>query len=258
MWSSAQALVNYGEAVGTMIVAGALVDWSLADAQRRWLADRAVRIRALIGALRRRRLLDLRCRPQGRRSLIALVCLCDAALFCHLARRINYHGTSGIAHDIVIGDLLLFVLPLGVAAWALVRRGPLLVTLLLARDNLPACWAKCAAAALAAGLVGYGALAVLNATLRAFGPRAVLDWWDARLWLFAAEHAAWGVIVSAMMIGDLLVALLGAAGLALLAATLTMMQIELLARIVARYPRRALLGSSIAVAGLAIVINDWM
>jgi hypothetical protein len=258
MWSSAQVLVNYGEAVGTMIIAGALVDWSLRDAQRRWLADCAARIWAFVGAVRRRRLLDLLCRPQVQRNLLAVVFLCDLALFWHLARRINYRGTSWIARDILLGDLLLFVLPLGIAAWALVRGGPRLVTVLLGRGNLPACWAKCAAAALAAGLIGYGALAVLNATLRAHGPRAVLDWWDPRLWLFAAEHAAWGVIASAAMIADLLVALLGAAGLALLALTLMMLQIEFFARIIARYPRGALLGSSIAVAGLAIVINDWM
>jgi hypothetical protein len=241
-----------------MIVASALADWSLGNTQRRWLADRAARAWAFVGAVRRRRLLDLLGRPKVQRSLLAVVFLCDVALFWHLARRINYRGTSSIARDILLGDLLLFVLPLGVAAWALVAGGPRLVTVLLGRGNLAACWGKCAAAALVAGLIGYGALEVLNATLRAYGPRAVLDWWDPRLWLFAAEHAAWSVIVSAVMITDLLVALLGVAGLALLALTLTMLQIEFFARIVARYPRGALLGSSVAVAGLAIMINDWM
>ena len=145
---------------------------------------------------------------------------------------------------------LFVVLPLGIAAWALVTAAAPRDSSARARQS--PCWAKCAAAALAAATKS-GALAVLNATLRAHGPRAVLDWWDPRLWLFAAEHAAWGVIANAAMIADLLVALLGAARLALLALTLMMLQIEFFARIIARYPRGALLGSSIAVAGPAIV-----
>jgi hypothetical protein len=59
------------------------------------------------------------------------------------------------------------------------------------------------------------------------------------------------------MIASLLTALLGAAGLVLVGVALVMLQVEFFARIIARYPRGALLGSSIAVAGLAIVIKDW-
>jgi hypothetical protein len=258
MWSSAQALVSYGEMVGTMLVAGALADWSLGDAQRRWLGGRAARVRTASGAARRRRLLDLLCHPKVRRNLLAAAFLCDAVLVSHLALRIGYRGTSATARDILLGELLLFVAPLGVTAWALAGAGPRFVALLAGRGNLPACWAKCAAAALAATLLGYAALATIDATFRAFGPRAVLDWWDARLWIYAAEYALAGVIVSAMMIAGLLVVLLGAAGLALLVIGLAMAQGELLARIIARYPRGALLGSSIAVAGLAVVLKDWM
>jgi hypothetical protein len=66
------------------------------------------------------------------------------------------------------------------------------------------------------------------------------------------------VIVSAMVIASLLLALLAAAGAAILLVNLTLLEGELLARIIARYPRGSLLGSSIAVAGLAIVIKDWI
>jgi hypothetical protein len=258
MWSSAQALVTYGETVGTMIVAGALADWSLGDAQRRWLGERAAEARAFVAAVRRRRLLDLLCRQRVQRGLLAVAFLCDLALDWQLTRRIDYRGTLATGHDILLGKLLLFVVPLAVAALVLVRAGPRFVALLVGRGNLPVCWAKCAAVALAAGLLGYGSVALIDATLRTFGPRAVLDWWDARLWIFAAEHALSGVIASALTIAGLLVVLLGAAGLALLLVGLAIGQIGLLARIIARYPRGALLGSSIAVAGLAVVIKDWM
>jgi hypothetical protein len=60
------------------------------------------------------------------------------------------------------------------------------------------------------------------------------------------------------MLASLLVAVLAAAGLVVLFLALTLQQAELLARIIARYPKGSLLGSSIAVAGLAIVIKDWM
>ena len=98
----------------------------------------------------------------------------------------------------------------------------------------------------------------LSMTVVAFGPRALLDWWDARLWIYAVEYALSGVIVSAIMIANLLAAILGAAGLGILVLALMLLQAELLARLIARYPKGSLLGSSIAVAGLAIVIKDWM
>lgn len=258
MWSSAQALVNYGEAVGTMIVAGALADWSLNDAQRRRLVDGAARARALLADIRRRGLLDRLCHPQLQRNFLAVVFLCEALLVWYLARRMNYRGTYASAADVLVANLLLFVMPLGVAAYALVKAGPRLVALLVGAGNLPGCLAKCAAAALLAGLLGYAALKLMNATFIVFGPRALLDWWDVRLWIYAAEYALSGAIVSAMMIAGLLVVLLGAAGLALLLVASVLLQFDFLGRIIARYPKGSLLGSSIAVAGLAIVIKDWM
>ncbi len=257
MWSSAQVLVNYGETVGTTIVAGALADWSLGDPQRRWLAGRAACVWALVGAVRGRGLLDVLARPRLQRTLLAAAFLCDLALDWHLASSIRYRGTSATGPGILLGELLLFGMPLGVAAFALVEAGPRFVGLLVGRRNLPIAWATCTAVALAAVLLGYAAIQVLDVTFRAFGPRAVLDWWDARLWIFAAEHALSGVIVNAMVIAGLLAVLLGAAGLALLAVVLVMMQIEFFAGIIARYPRGALLGASITVAGLAIMIKDW-
>jgi hypothetical protein len=114
------------------------------------------------------------------------------------------------------------------------------------------------AAALGADLLGYAALQVMNETFIAFGPRADLAWWDVRLWIYAAEYALSGVIVSAMMIANLLAATLGAAGLGLVLIAAVLLQAELLARVVARHPNRVLLGGGVAVAGLATVVKDWM
>ncbi|HEY1543805.1 MAG TPA: hypothetical protein VGG01_15445 [Xanthobacteraceae bacterium] len=54
MWSSAELLVNYGEVAGTMVVAGALADWSLNDRQRARLAAKS-RISSPYGSSMRRR-----------------------------------------------------------------------------------------------------------------------------------------------------------------------------------------------------------
>src|SRR6185437_8928367 len=149
-------------------------------------------------------------------------------------------------------------MPLAVAAAALFTAGPRLVAALTGRGGLIACLGKCAAAAIAAGALGYGALKVMNLTFVAFGPRALLDWWDPRLWIYAVEYAIAGVIISATMIASLLAALLAGAGLVIGLIMLALLQAEFLAGLIARYPRGSLLGSSIAVAGLAIVIKDWI
>jgi hypothetical protein len=258
MWSSAQALVNYGEAVGTMIVAGALADWSLNDRQRGRLGATAVQTRTFVAGIRRRALLDRFGRPQMRRNFLAAVFVCDALMVAYLAHRMGYRGSTASAPHVLIGDLVLFVMPLAVAAAALAAIGPPLVARATGRGNLLACLGKCLLAALAADALAYGALQVMNLTFIAFGPRASLDWWDARLWLYAIEYAASGVIVSAMVIASLLFAVLAAAGLLILLVMMVLLQAEFLAGVIARYPRGALLGSSIAVAGLAIVIKDWV
>jgi hypothetical protein len=98
----------------------------------------------------------------------------------------------------------------------------------------------------------------MNLTFIAFGPRALLDWWDPRLWIYAVEYAITGVIVSATMIASLLAALLAAAGLMIGLIMLALLQAEFLAGLISRYPRGSLLGASITVAGLAIVIKDWI
>jgi hypothetical protein len=258
MWSAPQSLVNYGEAVGTMIVAGVLIDWALNERQRTWLADRSARLWNGAAGVRRRWLLDIFGRAQFQRVFLALVFLGEAVLVWDLARRMGYRGMTATLRDVLVADLLLFIMPLCVAAAALIAAGRRLMALLVGSGNLPACLGKCAAAALAANLIAYGALRAMDATFVAFGPRALLDWWDVRLWIYAAEYALSGVIVSAIMIANLLVAILGAAGLGILVLALTLLQAELLARLIARYPKGSLLGSSIAVAGLAIVIKDWM
>ena len=258
MWSSAQALVNYGEAVGTMIVAGALADWSLNDRQRGRLGAAAAHARAFVAGIGRRALLDRFAHPQMRRNFLAAVFLCDALIVAYLAHRMGYRGSTASAPDVLAGALLLFVMPLVVAATALTAIGPPLIALLTGRGNLLACLGKCLLAALAADALAYGALQVMNLTFVAFGPRAALDWWDARLWVYAAEYAASGVIVSAMAVASLLSAVLAAAGLVILLVMMVLLQAEFLAGIIARYPRGSLLGSSIAVAGLAIVIKDWI
>ena len=257
MWSSAQALVSYGEAVGTMIVAGTLADWSLNDRQRGHLAATAAWARAFVAGVRRRALLDRFAHAQVGRNFLAAVFLCDALIVSYLAHRMGYRGSGANALDVLAGDLLLFMMPLAVAAAALAAIGPRLVALLTGRGNLLACLGKCFLAALAADALGYRALQMMNLTFIAFGPRAALDWWDARLWVYAVEYAASGVIVSAMVIASLLFAVLAAAGLAILLIAMALLQAEFLAGIIARYPRGSLLGSSIAVAGLAIVIKDW-
>jgi len=258
MWSSLRVLMNYGEVIGTMVLAAALADWSLNDEQRGRLARLAGRMRVFATDLRRRWLLDKFCHPQLQRNFIATVFLADALLVSYLARRVDYRGTNATAADVLLGDLLLFIVPLCIAAYVLVRAGPRLIALLVGRHDLPACLGKCVAAALAAGALAYGALQVMNATFLAFGPRALLDWWDVRLSIYAAEYALSGVIVSAAMIANLLAVICAAAGMVSLAITLVLMQAELLARLIARYPKGALLGSSIAVAGLAIVLKDWV
>jgi hypothetical protein len=159
---------------------------------------------------------------------------------------------------VLVAESLLFAAPLCVAALVLIKAGPRLVHLLIGSGSLPVCVGKCFAAALAADAVAYGAIQVLGATFKAFGPRALLDWWDVRLWIYAIEHAVSGTIVSAMMIAHLLLAVCAAAGLVALLLMLMLLQIEIPARIIARYPRGALLGSSIAIAGLAVMIQDWI
>jgi hypothetical protein len=258
MWSSAQALMNYGEAVGTMVVAGALADWSLNERQRGLLAAAAARVRGFATGIRRRALLDRFARPQMRRNFLAAVFLCDALIVYHLAHHMSYRGTHASTVDVLIGDLLLFAVPLAVAGTALAAAGPRLIALVTARGDLPGCLGKSLITMLATGAVGYGALRIMSATFLAFGPRALLDWWDPRLWVYAIEYAASGVIVSAAMLASLLAAILAASGLVIALIKLTLLQAEFLTGLIARYPRGSLLGSSIAVAGLAIVIKDWI
>jgi hypothetical protein len=258
MWTTAELLVNYGEAVGTMIIAGALADWSLSDRQRQRLTATSTRLRAFMAGIRRRALLDRFGRPQMRRNFLAAVFLCDALIVSYLAHRVGYRGTGAGARDVLLGHLLLFAMPLAVAGTALAAIGPRFVALVTARGSLAACVAKSVLAAVTANALGYGALRVMNATFLAFGPRALLDWWDLRLWVYAVEYAASGVIVSAMVVTSLLAAVLAAAGLATLLVALVLLQAKFLTGLIARYPRGALLGSSIAVAGIAIVARDWV
>jgi len=258
MWSSAGLLVSYGEAVGTIVVAGALVDWSLSDRQRQRLAAASARLHGLIAAFRRRALLDRFGQPKMRRSVLAAVLLCDALIVGCLAHQMGYGGSRASALDVFLGDLMLFAMPLAVAAAALATAGPRLVTVLTARGDLLACLGKCVVATLATGALGYGALQVMNTTFLAFGPRALLDWWDPRLWIYAAEYAGSGVIVSATIIAGLLAAMLAAVGLATMLVALTLLQADLVARIIARYPRGALLGAGTAVAGIAVVAKAWI
>src|SRR5262249_51654144 len=159
--------------------------------------------------------------------------------------RMGYRGTSASVRNVLLGDLMLFVMPLGVAAAALFRAGPRLLAALTGHGGLLVCLGKCLAAAIVADALGYGALKGVDATVMAFGPRALLDWWDPRLWIYAAEYAITGVIVSAMVIATLLLALLTAAGLVAALIKLVLLQAELIAGMVSRYPRGSLLGSSI-------------
>jgi hypothetical protein len=257
MWAPTQILVNYGEGVGTMIVASSLIDWTLGDRQRSWLADRSARLWAFAAGVRRRWLLDAFSHAPVRQVFLAFVFLSEAVLVWQVSARMGYRGAHATLSDVVVADLMLFVAPLCVSALALCLAGPRLIRLLVGSGNLLACLAKSFAAAIAANSLGYGMLRVMSATFLAFGPRAWLDWWDPRLWVYAAEYALSGVIVSAMLIASLLAAALSAAGLFLVLIALIRRQVEFFAGLIARYPKGSLLGSSVAVAGLAIVIKDW-
>jgi hypothetical protein len=260
MLSPAQAVVNDAELVGAMIIAAALADWALNDPQRRWLTDRAARTRDWVGHARRRSLLDMVSRTKLQRVFLALVFLCEALLVRYLAQHMSYQGRDGAAtaRDVLVAELLLFIAPLCVAALVLITAGPRVVDTLSARGHLPACLAKCFAAALVADLLAYGAIVVMDKTFLAFGPRALLDGWDLRLWIYAAEYAVTGAIVSVVMISNLLFVACAAAGAATLAVGLTVLQADVLARTVAHYPKRGLLAGSTAVAGLAAIVQDWL
>ncbi len=256
MWAATQALVSYAEALGTIFVVGALIDWMLVDRQRRRIADGAARLWGLAGAARRRWVAEKLGRRHVRRAFLAAVFLGEALVFSFLARRMGYGSRAANAGDVLIGDLLLFVAPFCLAAVALIAAGPRLIAALTDGGNLLACTAKCLTVALAADVAGYGALRAMDATFALFGPRALIDWWDPRLWVYAAEYAVSGVIVSAMAIAHLLLAICAVAGVATLALVLGLLQAEALAGVIRRYPRQPLLGSSIALAGLAVMAKQ--
>jgi hypothetical protein len=258
MLSPTQVLANYGEVVATMIVVGALLDWTLDERQRDRLVAFARRIRDLAAALRRRLVLDRFAQSGVRSALLTSAFLAEALLVFGLARHLDYRGDWAGPRDILIGDMLLFAAPLGVAAAAFAAGGPRLVALLTGRGHLLACLGKCLAAAVTTDILAYGALRAMNVTYLTFGPRALLPWWDVRLWVYAVEYAASGMIVGAMLIAHLLLAVCIAAGLAAVVIAIAVLQAELVARAVARYPRIPLLGCSIVVAGLASVAKSWV
>ncbi len=258
MWAVTQALVSYAEVLGTIFVACALIDWMLADRQRRRIAEAAARLRGVAAAAQRRWMVEKFGRPRLRRVLLAGVFLGEALAFSFFAHRMGYGSHAANARDVLIGELLLFVAPFCVTAVVLIAAGPRLIAALTDTGNLLACTGKCLATALAADAAGYGALRAMDATFAVFGPRALIAWWDARLWIYAAEYAVSGVIVSAIAIAQLLLAICAAAGLATLALMLALLQAEGLAGMMRRYPRQPLLGSSIALAGLAVIAKDWI
>jgi hypothetical protein len=260
MWAPAQAVVNYGELSGAMVIAAALTDRALNDRQKSWLTDRSGRLRGWVADAKRRSLPNMLARRQVQRGFLAIVFLGEIVLAWYLAKSVNYQGRGGgaTAHDVVAADLLLFIAPLLVSALVLIKAGPRLMRSLIGSGHLPACLGKCLLAALAADILAYGALRVMDETFLVFGPRALLDWWDIRLWIYAVEYAVSGAIVSAVIISNLLSLAFAATGIGILLLGVTMLQVGLLAQIVARYPKGPLLGSSIAIAGLAAVVSDWM
>ncbi len=257
MESSTQALASYGEIAATIVLAGALIDWMLNDAQRRRVADGAARVRAWAGAARRRSVVGQFDCPGVRQFFLASVLVAETLLFWYLGHRMGYRGQATAAGDVTLHDLVLFVAPLAMTATVLVAAGPRLIAFLTGSESLLACAAKCLAAALAADLAGYGALRAMDATLAVFGPRALIEWWDVRLWIYAAEYAASGIVVSAIAIAHLLFAICAARLLASLALRLALLQSEVLVRVIRRYPKQPLLGSVTALAGLAVIIKDW-
>lgn len=258
MWSSTQALASYGQAVGTMFVAGTLLDWRLGDRQRQRIAECSRRLWDLAADVRQRRVVGQFDRPQVRQLLLTGILVAEALAFWHLGHRIGYGGHATTAGDLALRELVLFAAPFGIAAAALMMAGPRLIAFLTGGGDLLVCTGKCLAAALAADLAGFGALRLMDATVTVFGPRALIDWWDAPLWIYGAEYLVSGVIVSVAMIAQLLLAICAASWLAVVLFALTRLQHEAAARVIRHYPKRSLLGTSIALAGMAVLVKDWM
>ena len=258
MESSTQALASYGEALGIIVVAAALLDWTLSDAQRHRIATVAIDLRAWAAAARRRWLVDKLDRGRMPQACLAAVFLGETLLFWFYAHRMGYRGQSGLPADVAIGYALLFVAPLAIVGLAVLAAGPRLIGWLTGSKSLLACAAKCLGVALVADLAGYGALRAMGATFVVFGPRALIDWWDVRLWIYAAEYAVSGVVVSAMAIAHVLLAVFAAGLVTSLLLALVLLEADVLARVIRRYPRQPLLGTSIALAGLAIIVKDWV
>lgn len=256
IWSL--ALANYGQAVGTMFVTGALLNWRLADRQRQRITDCSQRLRGIATEVRHRRLVGQFDRPQVRQLFLTAILIAEALAFWLLGHRVGYDGHATTMGDLALRELVLFTAPFGIAAAVLMLAGPHLVVFLTRGGNLLACTGRCLAVALAADLAGYGALRLMDATVGTFGPRAMIDWWDLRLWIYGGEYALSGTILSAMAIAQLLLAICVAAWLALGMFALSRLQHEFVWGVIQRVPVRSLLGSSITVVGVAVLAKDWL
>jgi hypothetical protein len=257
MWSFTQILAHYGEVAGTVLAGGALLHWMLDDRRQAQLANGATRILDWAHDVRHRRMLDLFARPQVWRPFLAAVFAYESLLLWYFAAGLNYRGTTASFGDVVMGDLLLFVAPLGVAAAALYFAGHRLVNLLTGTGGLFACFCKCIAAVIVASMLAFQALQVMDATYFSYGPRALLAWWDTRLWVYAVEYALSGVIVSGLVIALLLLAACTMTAIVILPLILTLLQAEVVAYVVVRSPKLPLVAGSIALAGLGSVAKGW-
>jgi hypothetical protein len=256
IWSS--ALANVGQAVGTMFVTGALIDWRLADRQRQRITHCSQRLWGIATQVRQRRLTGQFDRPQVRQLLLTAILIAETLAFWLLGHRVGYAGHATTVGDLAFRELVLFAAPFGMAAAVLMLAGPHLVGFLTGGGNLLTCTGRCLAVALAADLAGYGAFRLMDASVATFGPRAMIDWWDVRLWIYGGEYALSGTILSAMAIAQLLLAICLATWLALGMVALSRLQHEFVWGVIQRVPKRSLLGSSITLVGVAVLAKDWL
>jgi hypothetical protein len=256
IWS--MTLANYGQAVGTMFVTGALLDWRLADRQRQRITDCSQRLWGLAAEVRQRRLVGQFDRPQVQQLFLTAILAAEALAFWVLGHRVGYAGHATSVGDLALRELVLFAAPFGISATVLMVTGPRLVVFLTRGGDLLACTGRCLAVALAADLAGYGTLRLVETTLGTFGPRAMIDWWDVGLWIYGGEYALSGIVLSAMAIAQLMLAICVAAWLGLCWLALSRLQHEFVWGVIRRVPKQSLLGSSITLAGLAILAKDWL
>jgi hypothetical protein len=196
-----------------------------------------------------------------RRSLVTIVLFAtlsaEIVLVWFLDTTVKYAGsrTTGL-FDVIMAEMLLFGFPLALSTIALFRLGPLLIAWLAAAPTLLRWIGRCLLSSLVALLLAIPAVGIMDLTFDAFGPRALLDWSDARLWIYAAEYTVSAVLLDGMIVSILLLVLGLSVGAIAFPAGRTLRQTEWLVTRLGRYSGPALLGGGTIVASIAALIKD--